>query len=73
MRMTAGSQIGFNLSDDAVSAPRAIRDCLEYLYLEAMQHDLRLAAHLIGAASESLAEILEVSEKRYSPDKQPPN
>ena len=39
--------------------PRTIRDCLGYLYIEAMQHDLRLAAHLIGAAEECLTDLLD--------------
>lgn len=37
-------------ADDA----RAIKSALEYLYMEAVHADLRLAAHLIGAASEAI-------------------
>jgi hypothetical protein len=33
---------------------RAIKQCLEYLSGEAMKLDLRLAAHLISVAAESL-------------------
>jgi len=32
----------------------ALRMCLQYLYREAMEANLRLTAHLIGVAAESL-------------------
>jgi hypothetical protein len=32
----------------------ALRMCLQYLYREAMDADLRVTAHLIGAAAESI-------------------
>ena len=37
----------------------AIKSCLEYLYDEALKHDYRLAAHLIGAAAEDIADRLD--------------
>ena len=40
--------------DDPEDKPEALRMCLQYLYREAMEADLRLTAHLIGAAAESI-------------------
>jgi hypothetical protein len=37
---------------------RAIVNCLDYLYLETIKLDERMAAHLIGAAAESLRQRL---------------
>jgi hypothetical protein len=34
--------------------PEALRMCLQYLYREAMDANLRVTAHLIGAAAESI-------------------
>ena len=34
--------------------PEALRMCLQYLYREALDANLRVTAHLIGAAAESI-------------------
>jgi hypothetical protein len=41
------------------SETRAIVSCLDYLYGETIKLDERMAAHLIGAAAESLRQRLE--------------
>lgn len=45
---------------------RAIASCLSYLYGETMKLDRRMAAHLIGAAAESLREEIRRSEEKAS-------
>ena len=37
---------------------RSIKACLDYLYDEAMDYHLRLSAHLIGVAAESVDDYL---------------
>lgn len=41
-----------------VDEMKSIASCLEYLYGEAVRLDVRMSAHLIGAAAESLREQL---------------
>ena len=48
---------------DPIAKARAIQQCLEYLCYEAETAQLPLAAHLIGAAAEYLAEIAEGGPK----------
>ncbi len=45
----------------------ALHQSLEYLYREAMAMDLRLVAHLIGAASEAAREIATGARGRVIP------
>ena len=47
----AHEQIDLPESEDK---PEALRMCLQYLYREAMDANLRVTAHLIGAAAESI-------------------
>jgi len=44
---------------DPVAKARAIQQCLEYLCYEAEAAQLPLAVHLIGAAAEHLADVVE--------------
>ena len=48
---------------DPIAKARAIQQCLEYLCHEAETAQLPLAAHLIGAAAEYLAEVVESGPK----------
>lgn len=42
----------------------AIKACLEYLHGEAMKNDYHIAAHLIGAAMESISEEIARANPR---------
>ena len=42
----------------------AIKACLEYLHGEAIKNEYRMAAHLIGAAMESIAEDMARAHPR---------
>ncbi len=44
---------------DPIAKARAIQQCLEYLCYEAEAAQLPLAVHLIGAAAEHLADVVE--------------
>ena len=44
---------------DPVAKARAIQQCLEYLCYEAEAAQLPLAVHLIGAAAEHLADVID--------------
>lgn len=44
---------------DPIAKARAIQQCLEYLCYEAEAAQLPLAVHLIGAAAEHLADVIE--------------
>ena len=46
---------------DPIAKARAIQQCLEYLCYEAEAAQLPLAVHLIGAAAEHLADVIEGS------------
>ena len=42
-----------------VTNVKSLKACLDYIYVEAMNTNHRLAAHLIGAASEALGKDAE--------------
>ncbi len=48
---------------DPIAKARSIQHCLEYLCYEAEAAQLPLAVHLIGAAAEHLADVVERGPK----------
>jgi len=57
-----GSESSFNAAEVG-----AILECLEYLQSEALKNGYRMAAHLIGAASEDMKDRLLRDQTRQLP------
>lgn len=46
-------------SESNTCSAETLRNCLEYLYQEAMNAGFRLPAHFIGVAAEAAADLIE--------------
>ena len=62
--MSAVSRKAYKQHRSETQEGTAIKACLEYLHGEAVKNDYHMAAHLIGAAMESIAEEIARSNPR---------